>query len=273
MSVMDYFSSLNKFYDFLESYNKKNLSMIIGLKITNPVDMQRNIKFDIVMDYYEYDELKPFFESALSNLNPYIVFNMDLNCLCILSKGIVVKYDNINKLNKIVFDSSTFKFLSSIKLIALFYYLILEQGGTIYIESNCPMSTGFIIINQTELLNLVARNDKDGFHYQSGYILPQNIENLLNQDSLKKVNLNIMTHEKIFLQNINFFAKWFYGSSVQLSDNSTESYPIFNEHFPVTKYYKITKELPHEEILIFIGSNAKEYDTGLSLRTTSIIRM
>ena len=273
MSVINFISSLNKFYEYLQSHDKRNLSMIIGLRITDPTDMRRNLKFDIAMDYYDSNELKTFFESELRELIPYFIFNMDLNCFCVLSKGIVAKYNNVNKLNKIVFDSSTFKFVSSVKLLALLYYLTLEQYGSIYIETNSPMCTGYLILNQQELLNIIAKNAKDGFHYQTGYILPKSTELSLKGESLELINCHITTREQIYLQNVEFFTKWFYGSSVELLDNVTDSYPITNVKYPVTKYYKITKELPHDEILNFASRNAKEYDAGLNLKSRTILRM
>lgn len=273
MSIINHVSSLNNFYDYLRLCDKRNLSMIIGLRITNPIDMQRNLKFDIAMDYYDSEELKTFFESELHKLIPYFVFNMDLNCFCVLSKGIIAKYNNVNKLNKIVFDSSTFKFVSSVKLLALLYYLTLEQYGSIYIETSSPMCTGYLILNQKELLNIIAKNAKDGFHYQAGYILPKSTELSLKEESLELVNRHIATREQIYLQNVEFFTKWFYGSSVELLDNITDSYPAINTKYSVTKYYKITKELPHDEILNFASRNAKEYDAGLNLKSTTILRM
>ena len=268
-----YVFTLNKFYDYLESYSKKNSSMIIGHRITNPIDMERNLKFDIGMDNYDPKELKIFFESPFIKSIPYFVFNMDFNCFCVLSKGIIIRYNNINKLNTIVFDSSTFKFLSNIKLIALFYYLILEENGSIYIESNSPLCVRYVIINQKELLELIAKNNKNGFHFQSGYILPKIIESSLDYNSKKLATSHIITEDKIYLHNIEFLTKWFYGSNVELLDNSLNSYPIINERYPVTKYYKITKKKAHNEILSFISCNIKEYDAGLSLKSTTIMRM
>lgn len=273
MSIIDHVSSLNKFYDYLQLCDKSNLSMIIGLRVTDPIDMQRNLKFDIAMDYYDSDELKKFFESELHKLIPYFVFNMDLNCFCVLSKGIIAKYSNSNKLNKIVFDSSTFKFVSSVKLLGLLYYLTLEQYGSIYIESNSPMCTGYLILNQKEFLNIIAKNANDGFNYQAGYILPKHTELSFKEESLELINCHITTREKIYLQNVEFFTKWFYGSSVELLDNITDSYPVINIKYPVTKYYKITKELSHTEILNYASQNAKEYDAGLKLKSATILRM
>jgi len=273
MTTIGYASSLNKFCDYLASCTKKNLTMVIGYRIDNPVDTKRKLKFDIGMDNYDSNELQKFFESTPSELIPFFVFNMDFNWFCVLSKGIVTKYNNINKLRTIVFDSSTFKFLSNVKLIALFYYLILEEGGSIYIESSSPICTGFIISSKQELLNTIARNEKNGFHCQTGYILPKSIENLLDTASLELTEANITTREKIYLQNVEFLTRWFYGSSVELLDNLDNSYPLVNERYPITKYYKITKELTHTEILNYISYNSKEYDTGLSLRTTTILRM
>ena len=273
MSILTHVSSLNKFYEYLQSYDNHNLSMVIGLRITNPADLQRNLKFDIAMDYYDSDELKAFFESKSHELIPYFVFNMDLNCFCVLSKGIIAKYNNANKLNKIVFDSSTFKFVSSVKLLALLYYLTLEQYGSIYIESSTPMCTGFLIKNQLELLKIIEKNVKNGFHYQAGYVLPKSVELSLKGESLELINYHIATQEEIYLQNVEFLTKWFYGSSVELLDNITDSYPTINTKYPITKYYKITKELPHDEILNFASRNAKEYDAGLNLKSTTILRM
>jgi hypothetical protein len=264
--------SLLKFFEYLGSTKKIAQTVIIGYNILKPIDIERKLQLDISLDLYDSTALKTFIESTLPEQLPCYVFNIDFNLFCVLSKGIIGKFSNINKINKIIFDSSTFKFMSNIKLIALFYYLILEENGSIYIESNKPIFTCSVISSYAELMRLHKSNN-DGFYYPSGYSVAKTAEHTFLSDKYKSIKNHILSPEQIYEGNVNFIQKWFYGSTVELLDNLDNSYPITNERYPITKYYKITKLLAHESILKFIGENAREYDDGLSARTSSIVRL
>jgi hypothetical protein len=245
--------------------------MVIGLKVTNPRDLARGLKFDIAMDKYSASELEEFFNSEASEHNPYFVFSMDFNWFCVLSKGIIFKYKNINKIRQIVFDSSTFKFMSNLKLLAILYYLTLEQDGSIYIESNSAMCVGQMLTNSKELSNLVKFDCKNGFYYQQGYIISKLLELSLGSTAKKVIEPHITTQDKIYSQNTQFLSRWFYGSRVEVLDEKMECYPLSNELYPITKFYKITKKLAHDAILDHVLQNVQEYESGLNLKTTTIL--
>ena len=266
-------SSLLKFFEYLGSTIKTSQTMIIGYNILKPIDIERNLQLDISLDLYDSIALKTFIESTLPEQLPCYIFNMDFNLFCILSKGIIGKFSNINKISKIIFDSSTFKFMSSIKLISLFYYLILEENGSIYIESNKPIFTCNVIGSYAELIRLQKSNNDSGFYYPSGYSVAKTADHTFLSDKYKSIPNHILSPEQIYEGNVNFIKKWFYGSTIELLDNFDNSYPITNERYPITKYYKITKSLDHKSILNFISENAKEYDNGLTIRTHSIVRL
>jgi hypothetical protein len=282
------------FFEYLQKKNAKNLSMVIGYRVDCPRDVNRKLDFDIAMDNYDSIHLKQIFESEEASSISYLVVSIDFNMFCVLSNGIVHKFPNANKINKIVFDSSTFKFLTNIKSIALFYYLILEEEGSIYIESSSHMSIAHVILNKKDAFDLVKRSDVGGFHYQTGYVLSKTIFDTSsatassatassattssgdmgsNLSEFETLTSKIVTKEEVYLRNVNFMKRWFYGSDVKLLDNFDDSYPIVSDLYPVKKYYKITKKLPHREILNFISTNYKEYDKGLSLKTITICKM
>lgn len=264
-------NSLSTFFEYLQYTHKTNQIMIIGYNILSHIDIERNLKLDISLDIYDSDELNKL-ESTFYEEKQCYILNIDFNLFCVLSKGIIDKFSTINKINQIIFDSSTFKFMSNIKLIALFYYIILEENGTIYIESNKPVYTCSVISNYYELMNIYKLN-YNGFYYPSGYCLTTNVEKLLSSSNDSLMHDCIVDSEQIYEQNMCFIKKWFYGSTVELLDNSAVAYPITNKHYPITKYYKITKSLSHDSILKFMSENVKEYNMGLTKSKNAIIRL
>jgi hypothetical protein len=265
-----YANSLNKFFEYLNLSITQNKIMILGYNIFDPDDVKRNIKADIFLNIYKLNDIESLITSS-QDLNSYFILNMDFNNFCVLNKGLIAKFNNINKINKIIFDSSTFKFMTNIKMIALFYYLALEQNGVIFIESNKPFFTNFVIDKYYQLTDIPKFN-KDGFCYPYGFSLTRTIENSITSDKYLYIKEQIATSDEIYEKNTIFIKKWFYGSNVELLDNLDNSYPITNDKYPITKYYKITKILPHNIILDFISDSAKEYDMGLSMCTNTIVR-
>jgi len=275
MTSINYISSLIEFYKYLK-INNRSLSMIIGFDITNSIDIARELDFDIGLNYYNTDGEKKIVVDKAEKQSKYLILDIDFNNFVVLNKTLITKFNNINCINKIVFDSSTFKFLSNIKLIAILYYITLEENGSIYIESNNPIFTGYLINNYLELNNLIKKNKKDGFCYPVGHILPKSLEKLIKKNSSKEIieeiTCNLISDDEIYLINIEFFKKWFYGSEVELLYNTDYPYPLINGVYPITKYYKITKKISHFEILEYLLANIELINQGLNLKKNPILR-
>ena len=266
-----YGNCLPNLYEYLKSEKKSSLTMAIGLSVVNICDVERNLQFDIKMSDYSFEKMdfEEYLEKTPEELISSFIFNYDFNSYCIINSIIITKFSGINKIKTIVFDSSTFKFLNNIKFVGLLYYLTLETNGEIYIESNGPMSVGFVINNTSDLYNYVEL-DQFGFSYQSAYLISDCILSGCSPDKLEKVQKHIFNRNQVYTHNLEYLQKWFYGSKVELCED--ECYPIENSKYPIKKYYKITKVLPHNEILEKIKLNVKEYDEGLGLRSYSILK-
>jgi hypothetical protein len=265
-------NSLPQFFDYLTHSPKTNQIMIIGYNVLKAEDISRNLKLDIGLDIYDSTQLKKYIDSNTQEQNPCFIFNVDFNWICVLSKRVIKKYPTINKINRIIFDSSTFKFLSNIKSIALLYYLCLEENGVIYIESSKSFFTSYVIKSYRDLTSVVTE-EKNGFRYPNAYSILPTLEHYISADNKDYVQTQIVSQDQIYESNVNFIKKWFYGSKVELLDNLDESYPITHTRYPITRYYRITKSLPHSQILDFISERTEAYNIGLGLKTNNIVRL
>jgi len=260
-----YYTNLLRFYEYLDQEPTTNLSMGIGVSVLDPIDTDRNLSFDIMLSNYSETDTKKLQEISYKE----IVLNYDFNSLCVINNKIIDKFNKINKINSIVFDSSTFKFLNNIKFLASLYYLTLKTNGSIYIESNSCISIGYVITNVNELCE-ICNKDKGGFRYQSGYIVLNNIKNLISNDKLEIIKKSIISREQVFSDNLKFLEKWFYGSKVEFFENKDYNYPITNPRYEIKKYYKITKNLENEEILKYLKMYIKEINEGLELKSVNL---
>lgn len=260
-----YYTNLLRFYEYLNEETLNNLTMGIGISVLDPIDTDRNLSFDITLSNYSESDA----EKLKENSDKGIVLNYDFNSLCVLNNKIIDKFKNINKINSIVFDSSTFKFFNNINFLASLYYLSLKTNGSIYIESNSCISIGYVVTNTNELYELCNR-DNEGFRYQNGYILLNNIKSLISNDKLEIIEKSIISKEQLYSDNLKFLEKWFYGSKVEFFENKDINYPITNPRYEIKKYYKITKNLEHEEILKYLKMNIKEINQGLELKSVNL---
>lgn len=228
-------------------------TMIIGMNMMNPKDIIRNIKADIVMDQYDLSAEGEVYKKIGEK---YIIFNYNFNCLNVISNAIIMKYNDINKLTSIIFDTYTFKFLNKIRTIAIFYYIILQEGGSIYIESNSGINTIYHITTHKQL-DIFENMSEDGFIYPIAYKISEMI------DTSKYEKNYITNSNQIYKNNIEFLKQTFYGSNVELLH---EGYPIENETYPITTYYKITKNKRHDEILEYLKINLIKINKQLNLQ-------
>jgi hypothetical protein len=268
----NYGSNLLHFYEYLKKQTSCHLTMGIGFSVVNPLDIERNLLFDIKMsDYsFESEDLNKYLENIPDELFHSYILNYNFNSLCIMNSRIITKYNDINKIKTIVFDSSTFKFLNNIKFIGLLYYLTLETNGEIYIETNGPFSHSFLIDTLQELYKIIKQDNK-GFKFQSAYAVSNYILSFVPIDKMEDVMTHIWNREQIYSHNIAYLTKWFYGSKVELIED--DKYPITNLRYPIKKYYKITKELSHKVILDKFEENIKEFDEGFGLKSSSIVNL
>jgi hypothetical protein len=264
-----YCITLQKFFEYLNRETKNELTMGIGFSEIEPIDTERNLIFDITLSNYQTNDIEEYLK-AIEFKNETFIFNYDFNNMCVLSNGIITRFNKINKIKSIIFDSSTFKFLRNIKFIGILYYLVLEKNGSIYIESNAPASHGFIINNLTELYeNTKCRNKH--FRYPTVFLISNYLMNYIPPDKISEIEKNIFTKEDIYSNNIEYLKNWFYGSKIELIDDELIPYPITNPRYPIKKYYKITKMLDHDKTLEFIKSNIKMYNDGLNMSTSSTV--
>lgn len=263
---MHYYNLLLKFYQYLNEEKKRNLTIGIGISVLDPIDTERNLTFDITMSEYSLDDK----EKLMNTVDKGIIINYDFNNLCAISNSIITKLSKANKIQSIVFDSSTFKFLRNIKFIASLYYFTLQTNGSIFIETNSPFSISFVLTNLKELYSEINKN-KGGFKFQYAIMVLNHIKHLIAKEKIECVEKHIVSKEKVYSHNIDYLQKWFYGSKIELLNNEDEAYPITNPRYPIKKYYKITKILEHEEILEYLKININEINEGLSLTGVAII--
>jgi hypothetical protein len=258
---MNIVSTIPEFLSWTEKSDLDNMTMIIGYNLSNPADLARELDCDISLDRYDIEKL----DLELDKL----VFNWDFNSYCLMNERIINKFSHSVKINKIIFDSSTWKFVSNVKFLGIFYYLTLKVNGSIYVEANSPVSTNFIIEDVSRLESVVEKiNYSEGFCYSVGSILPKRMEEIMKK-KYPDYERFILDKDYIYLLNATFFSKWFYGSKVEILDTD---YPITNPAYPIVKYYKITKILPQEEIFEWLNHNVELVNRGLEQKTQVIIR-
>lgn len=260
-----------EFFSFLDKQEKKPLNMGIGLSVVDPEDSEKCSYFDVVLSSYNNTK-KELEEYMLKNKSSNFIFNYDFNNFVVINTRILEKFNSSNKLDSIIFDSSTFKFLHNIKFVAILYYITLKTNGSIYIESNNPFSMGFILNSITELYNLTDSSSKHAFKYQYAFILQNSILHNIPLDKMENIKDFLLERDQIYTHNLNYLEKWFYGSKVELLDCDKFPYPINNEKYPIKKYYKITKILEHTDILEHLKINIEDYNKGWDLKGVSIIK-
>lgn len=257
----NYYTNLLSFFKYLKDIKEKNLQLGIGFTIDDIKDTKRSLNFDIILSNYD-DNSK--IEKKAKKYNKLIIINYDFNNFCNLSKTILNKFCNINKIQSIIFDSSTFKFFKNIKFVGMLYYLCLEINGSIYIESNVSICDGSFITKFAELIKYKNMCEIiDGcFRYQQGIF----ISNILKKDIINNnFSQIIVSSEDIYKINIEYLQKWFYGATIELLE---KGYPIDNYKYPITKYYKITKKEEHKKIIEYIEDNIEIYNLNLSKGTS-----
>lgn len=251
-----YADNLEIFFKLLKKCDKNDLEMIIGYDVMSVEDMARNLSFDIALTLYN-DDIKKFMNDIPESEIKTFVLNLDFNdhnsfivsyigkkSMTELQKSKFAEslnnFTKINKIKNIVFDSSTFKFITNICIIALLYYLTLQQNGSIYIESN---ETKYQIY---EIGALIGTLDNDPcFRYPTGYRIHRE----------HGYSRYVKSDDEIYSSNCEYLRNKLLGSSVEILNSGDVPYPIENPINPITKYYKITKIQEHDLIINSLREN------------------
>lgn len=243
-----YTDNLTTFLNLLQKNTNDNLTMIIGYSVTDPSDVARDLELDIGMSLYRGAELEALHNSLLetdeSKIKNYI-FNQDFNLSIILGALIDLKSE---KIQNIIFDSSTFKFINDIKLLAILYYLTLKVGGSIYIEFNSFEYNCSVLERSRENKDMLKRivegfkiGANDCFFIQSCNKISSALYSSLTSEEKIEVDNVIFNKETLYEKNRIYLGSLLLNSEILLINNSDINYPINNLKYPIVKYYKITK--------------------------------
>lgn len=273
--------SIDNLYKFLESCTYDDLTMIIGVDYMYLKDINRYIEKNNSIDFGWTYEVKDRQNPSTRN-NWYQInhqFNMDFGStdIFILSKNFekkdrlkllgrefsfIEKQKKYNKFKKIIFDSSTIKFLNNTIFINYLYYFLLTLNGELYFEPQ--FLTGIIsFIHDTHQINGITKKNIDDLRDQINLLTPIEYGNnyyikmyttYSETKPLRQVDYNIINNN-----NIEYFKKHLLYSKVEYIENiSTEismndemgnqikiwqndKYPIKFTNYPIGSYYKITK--------------------------------
>ena len=251
-----YTNDFMKFLNILKKTPTNNLKMIIGYDVADSSDVSRDLDFDIALNHYIDAS-----DVAVSYIDDYFaresvfskyVLDIDFNEKSFIYRGKHIQ-ESINtcKFEKIIFDSFTFKFMNNIQLLIIFYYTLLQQNGSIYIESN-QVSYQTITINSRKIYNELTLMDEIKKHKEQCFFIPIKLDiiSIIKSlgDNSKYLESLILKDEEIYKNNIDYLHSLLKGSEITLIHGCDTPYPISHEHYPIIKYYKITKKESVENI-------------------------
>ena len=239
----------NDFMFFLSIVKKTpihNLKMLIGYDVADSADTSRDLDFDIALNKYSDDSyINDYLSTATeSDISKYIL-DFDFNQKIYLFREKHIR-ESINtcKFEKIIFDSFTFKFIENIHLLIILYYTLLQQNGSIYIESN-QVSYQTAFIDNNNISNELTLMDEIKKHKEQCFFIPVklNVNTIIQRLGDKSAYLEslILKDEEIYEKNITYLYSFLIGSEIKLINSCDIQYPILHKHNPIIKYYKITK--------------------------------
>ena len=128
-------NDMDKFHSLLSQTDRNDLRMIMGINLTYEEDRIRDMGH---IDVGWGDENNQDLVNNLGDDNiKWYQINYDWNNMELhqyLAQYLKKKSPNYPKFNEIIFDSSTTKFIANPTIILYLYYILLNVGGTLYIE-------------------------------------------------------------------------------------------------------------------------------------------
>lgn len=222
-------NDINKFHNIIESYPDNDLVMVVGADLLN--DSQKDYGIDIDVGWSligsRLEEINELDENSIKWFQVDYDFNFNINY-----RNMIIESStrNLKKFKKIIFDWSTTKFLSNIKFIAYAYYILLANGGEIYLDPSFSMT-------YLENCQYIQISKLDGTKYYSHYRKIHNCpESIERTPSIETIFENILENNRQYLL-YNLF-----DSNVTIERNY-ELYPIKGTSEPINIYYKIEKNL------------------------------
>jgi hypothetical protein len=289
-----YSDDILEFIQLLKVNPNNNLTMVVGYDIIteNHIDIPIDITLtsgpeifppefanyaDMVNNYFNLDTSKSTF---ILNFD----FNTEIGLHVLLSKlahprptlSILTneQYVESTKIKKIIFDSSTFKFVKKLQVLYAMYYLMLQTGGEIYIQFDFnSILTPFIKTDNIiedfntikkikyELQRIERESSSFNFYGSEIDLIDEGFVEMLNEKEKK----NIHDVDYYLCKNQQFLNEMLLYSKVEICNSDEEPYPINNPKYRAKLYYKITKTRPINNLEIKM-MNPKIYNNNSTKR-------
>lgn len=282
-----YTSNLENILQHISRDTRNNMTLIVGMDIFNKEegndDLKRSIDLGanyVITNASSYDssiEINLKLKKNIKQLDfDFNKLNTDdtgiddlisrrsyiQNFIDITSRKIKSQYLDCQKFSTIIFDISTSKFLSAneppnngIYFIYLLYYILLENGGTIYLDDNL----GYTISILETPKNKIETNISNMYNKCNDVLTYKNYDNIyMATTALKLICIKKngetqrnLTYTEIGNINKNHLEKLLVDSTVEYSFNIDDSYPIRDSRYGKSKfYYKITKNKDSRDIIL-----------------------
>ena len=274
--------SLDNFFKFLGTSPYDDLTMIIGIDYMYLADtnrlLEQNNHIDFGWTYNTEHRLNPSGKDNWYQINDtfnllkdnfiHLIRKLTLQFkhrARFIEKGVTFEFiENqkiYNKLQKIIFDSSTTKFLGDPIFINNIYYMLLNVNGELYFEPHF-LSGKYGFTNDTQLIkektiqnindirleiNSLPLHEYGNNYYIQSYVNTPKIE-LIRVDYDIVMNNNIAYFKKHLLDST---VEYINNISTQISMNDhngniiniwqNDRYPIQFTNYSIGSYYKITK--------------------------------
>ena len=273
--------SLDNFFEFLGTSPYDDLTMIIGIDYMYLADtnrlLEQNNHIDFGWTYNTEHRLNPSGKDNWYQINDtfnllkdrfnHLIQNLRLQFRHrerFIEKGFTFPFiENqkiYNKLQKIIFDSSTTKFLGNTIFINNIYYMLLNVNGELYFEDF--FTNRDVFINDTQQIrNKTKHNINDirleinslPLHeYGNNYY----IQSFVNSSTIELIKVD---YDIVIKNNIAYYKKHLLNSNVEYINNistpismnepnaniinihQNDTYPIQFTNYTIGSYYKITK--------------------------------
>lgn len=283
-----YTSNLENILQHISRDTRNNMTLIVGMDIFDKKndDLKRSIDLGanyVITNASSYDssiEINLKLKNNIKQLDfDFNKLNTDdtgidlisrrtyiQNFIDITSKKIKSQYLDCQKFSTIIFDISTSKFLSTneppnngIYFIYLLYYILLQNGGTIYLDDNLGYNISILPTPKTPPKNEIETNISNMYNKCNDVLTYKKYNNIyMTRTDLKERCIERhgetqrnLTYTEIGNINKNHLEKLLVDSTVEYSFNRDDSYPIRDSRYGKSKfYYKITKNSDSRDIIL-----------------------
>ena len=266
--------SLDNFHKFLESSAYDDLTMIIGidymyLEDTNRM-LEQNNQVDFGWTYNKDDRHNPSgkdnwyqindsFDILIQRfINEKNILKVQFNNIArFLNKNVNFRFietqNKYNKFKKIIFDSSTTKFLDNTIFINIVYNFLLNVNGELYFEPDF-LAGKLVFMKETDKIDGITIDHVNNIRTEINSLpLTEYGNNYYIQKYSNSPNIELIPvdYNNVINNNIEYLQKHLLYSQVQYIHNisnkmpndmwQNSTYPIQFTNYPIGSFFKITK--------------------------------